>query len=180
MGKSDFSVKQKAIPFRATWWDDTGIGNRFDPDGVIISGDVEIIRTGNGVGGCIRFSRPAKGDIISAKLYMNANAAIDAPTELMFGVGTFDTDGLTAIAPDFETLARQHYIITGSDESFFYGSQANVFIDGLEFNKLIPKRGDADFNEDGWIMYIDMIIKEPTEWVLFDFKVDCLVQMGQL
>ncbi len=110
--------------------------------------------------------------------------AVTPPTgfvELRFGVGTFAADGITAVAPDEVTLAAQWKKLTGNSAPWSYGTQDNVFVDGLDFGPLIPKRGDPDFNEDGWPLYVDLLSKDgPTGWVLYRFLMDCSVQLGAL
>ncbi len=180
MGKQDLSLRNKAIPFRANWYDNTsGVGNQFEPGATTVTGDLTVIRTGNGAGGLIRLCRPHYGDIISAFLTLQATAPVLAPTTLRFYKGDFNSDGLTAVTSYSETRkAGDWFKISGFESALDYGSQDNVFIDGLDIGYIIPKRGDADYNEDGFILGVDLVNRDPADWYLYNFKIDCIAQMG--
>ena len=172
MGKGNLALRTKAVPYRAQPWST----QQYD----LTDDSTTVLGTAQGNGGSIRMSLPYKGDLITANLSLQANASVTSPTELRFAIGTFDTDGITPIAPDQATIARHHAIITGRSSPFFYGSQAVVFLDQLNLAPVIPKRGDPDYNEDGFVLYVDLVAKDPTGWVLFEFKVDCISQIGVL
>lgn len=180
MGRGDKALRTKSIPFRASWFDSSGLGNQFDEAGVAITGDITVIKSGAGNGGSIRIARPAKGDLIAARLTLVAVTPVLSPTTIRLAVGSFDTDGLTAVAPDTNKITLDHKKITGRDAALTYGSQANVLIDGVDFAPCIPKRGETGFSEDGWVMYIELVNRDPTDWHLYTFKVDCQVQLGVL
>lgn len=179
MGERDNALRTRAIPFRANWYDNTsGIGNQFEP-GVTATGDLTAIGTGAGNGGLIRLCRPHYGDIVSAFLTLQATAPVMAPTELRFYKGDFDSDGLTALSTYSEARKAGDWLeISGFSDYINYGSQDNVFIDGLDISPIIPKRGDSDYNEDGFILGVDLSCRDPADWYLYNFKVDCIAQMG--
>lgn len=181
MGRGDLSLRNLAVPFRALWFDDTATyGNEFVP-GSTTTGDLyDVMGTLNPSGGQIRLTRPFYGDIISAVLTMQATAPVSSPTILRFYKGDFDADGITAVTSYTEARrASDWQTISGYSSELVYGSQANIFIDGLDITSIIPKRGDADFNEDGFILGVDLTTKD-TDWYLYNFKVDCTVQLGAL
>lgn len=181
MGTGDLGLRKGAIPFRATWFDQNAIGNQFDSEAGETTGDLALtIATGQGNGGSIRMTRPAKGDLLSARLTLEAVTPVLSPTTIRLAVGTFAADGVTAVAPSAATIAEHSRILLGNAAGWSYGSQDNVFIDGIDFGPLIPKRGDADFVEDGWVLYVELSLKDPSDWTLFTFKVDCTVQLGAL
>lgn len=180
MGLSDNSLRYKAIPYRANWYDNQlGIGNVFIPDSTI-TGDLNAMATGVGTGGMIRFLRPFKGDIISAKLTMNGVTPATGFGELRFYKGTYAANGIDkGTAPSSAQIAADWLKITGNSSAWSYGTQDNVFVDGLNILPLIPKRGDADFNEDGFVIGVDLFLKDGgSDWHLYDFKIDCNIRMA--
>lgn len=178
---NDNALRYKAIPYRAQWADSQlGIGNQFVPDG-IITGDLSVMRTGIGTGGMVRFLRPFKGDIIAAKLTMNGVTPATGFGELRFYKGTMNADGISlGTTPSNAQIAADWLKITGNSSAWFYGTQDNVFVDGLNILPLIPKRGDADFNEDFFVIGIDLFLKDGgSDWHCYDFKIDCNVRMAK-
>lgn len=183
MGNSDYALRGKrAVPFRANWFDDSlTIGNQFEPGIVTDSGDLNCIMTGSGNGGMMRLLRPYYGDIISANLTLQATTPVLSPTTLRFFKGDFQSDGITAVTSYTEARKASDWKkISGFSSALDYGSQDNVFIDGMDIMSIIPKRGDSDYNEDAFILGIDLVNRDPTDWYLYNFRVDCLVQLGAL
>lgn len=185
MGQSNLALRPTAIPFRSLWYDNTSIGNRFGSRLGDTSGDVEPVwGTTRGNSGSIRFTRPLKGDIIEARLTINALTPFGGFADIRFAIGTFDTDGITPITPSEATIRAHQKILFGNENPLNYGNQDNIYIDGLNLTPLIPKRGEVGFNEDGFILYTDINGKTGTnalgDWTLYEFKMDCSVQIGVL
>lgn len=176
---TDKRTRQRSIPFRPMWFDSSSIGNTFISGGQI-SGDLSVLQTGIGAGGQIRYCRPEKGELTEAYLTMNAVAPVQSPTELRFYIGSFQADGITPATPSAARIAEHHKILTGRNSPYFYGSQANIFIAGLNLMRLIPQRGDAEFNSDAFIIGVEISAKAPNEWVLWDFIVDCSVSLAEV
>lgn len=177
----DKATRFKAIPYRANWFDNTsGIGNQFIPDSTI-SGDLSVMMTGIGTGGMIRFLRPFKGDIISAKLTMQGVTPATGFGQLRIYKGTFAADAVSkGTAPTEEQIARDWKLLTGFSAPIDYGTQDVVFIDGLNLMPIIPARGDSDFNEDGFCIGVDLFLKDGgADWHLYNFKIDCLIRMAK-
>ena len=176
---SDKRTRVNAIPFRGTWFsnlDFGAVGSTLE-DG-FADGDLGVFADGNSAQ--VRIATPAKGDLIEARLTINAVFPFSGALGFRCYIGKFESDGLTPQTIDSAEIGRQYKILTGSSESFYYAAQDNLFIDGLNLMPLIPKRGDADFNEDAFIIGLELTIKDdPQDFVLFDFKVDCSVQMGE-
>lgn len=177
---NDNALRYKAIPYRANWFDNSsGIGNQFIPDSTI-TGDLSVLMTGIGTGGMIRFLRPFKGDIISAKLTMNGVTPATGFGELRFYKGAFAADGVSKGTARTEAQIAADWLKLGYTAAWFYGTQDNVFVDGLDIMPLIPKRGDSDYNEDSFILGVDLFLKDGgSDWHLYDFKIDCNVRMAQ-
>ena len=187
MGQSNLALRPTAIPFRSLWYDNTSLGNRFGSGVNDISGDLyQKVSTGAMNGGLIRYCRPLKGDIIEARLTWQAVTAFGDFADIRFALGTFDTDGITPIAPSEATIQAHQKILFGTSNALHWGSQANIFIDGLNITPLIPKRGEANFNEDGFVLYIDILSKYGGAdtgggaYTVYEFKLDCSVQIGVL
>lgn len=182
MGQGDFSLRRLAVPFRANWYDSTlTIGNVFESGIAGVTGDLNVIGTANGDGGQIRLTRPYYGDIISAVLTLQATAPVLSPTTLRFYKGDFNADGVTAVTSYSEArIASDWFKISGFNAALDYGSQDNIFIDGMDITSIIPKRGDSDYNEDGFILGVDLVNRDPADWYLYNFKVDCTVQLGEI
>lgn len=177
----DKSTRYKSIPYRANWFDNQlGIGNIFLPDGNV-TGDLSVMMTGIGTGGMVRFLRPFKGDIISAKLTMNGVTPATGFGELQFYKGTFAANGVDkGTTPSAAQIAADWKLLSGFTAPLFYGTQDNVFIDGLNLMPIIPQRGDADFNEDSFCLGIDLFLKDGgADWHLYDFKIDLAVRMAK-
>lgn len=179
---TDNRKRSNAIPFRALWYDNSNLGNQFNSDGTV-SGDLSVLKTNNGIGGQIRMCRPLKGDLVEARLTMQATTPVTSPTSLRFYIGTFAADGITANTSYTEEYkAAQHKLITGYTSAISYGSQANVFIDGLNLLPAI-ELADATFgkNTDGWILGVELITKTGgSDWYLYQFKVDCTVLLAEV
>ena len=178
----DKAQRFRAIPYRANWFDGSGsIGNIFIPDSTI-SGDLSVLASGDGDGGMVRFCRPYKGDIVSAKLTIQAEASNTTPTTLRIFKGDFDTDDLTALALSTyseERKAADWLKLTGETSPYNYGAAEAILIDGINIMPFIPARGDADFNEDGFILGFELDAGNPADWHMYTFKIDCLVRMAK-
>ncbi len=181
MGQTNLALRPRAIPFRSLWYDNDVYGNRFG----VTTGDLyPVWGTTQGNSGSIRMTRPLKGDIVEARLTIQAVTPFGGFADIRFAIGTFDSDGITAIAPSSATIKAHQKILFGTENPLSYGNQANIFIDGLNLTPLIPKRGEANFNEDGFVLYTEINGKTGTnasgDWTLYEFKVDCSVQIGVL
>lgn len=177
---TDNRKRVNAIPFRGLWYDNSSVGNQFDINGTV-SGDLSVIKTGNGIGGQVRICRPLKGDLIEARLTMQGTMPPVGGNSLRFYIGKFDTDGVTPKTLTEAEKAASWKKISGFTDYISYGSQANVFIDGMNLLPAIPKKGETDFNADGWILGVDLVVKSnPELWYLYQFKVDCTVSIAEL
>ena len=127
----------------------------------------------------VRCSTPDRGELIEAHLNLLIN--VIAATDIYVGVGQFDTDGITAkpvYAPS-EVIAM-HKRLTGS-EAPISSSSGVLFIDGMNVFPLIPKQGDAAFNQDGFVLLF-LFNRSRNNLVGNDtikrFEVVCSAQMG--
>lgn len=170
MGRGNLATRNTAIPFRATAWANdlyAAFGNK---------------DLGQLVGGRIRFIRPFAGDIITAKLTIIGTAPTGGTAQIRFYKGTFNADGVTAAAvPSAAQIAADHKAITGLDVPYSFTSGSPLIVDGVDLKRVIPAPGDADYNEDGFILGVEVTgVPNPTTFKYRDFKLDCTAQMGVL
>lgn len=175
---SDIRRRANAIPFRGQWFSNSLLVSNVLQDG---DADGDLAAFANGGNAQVRIATPAKGDLVEARLTINAVVPFDAPTLFSIYIGDFDTDGLTPLTLSQAEIDRRHKILTGFDEPMFYGSQDNMFINGLDLMPLLKKRGEAGFNPDAFIVGLQLSVKTtPAEFVLYSFKVDCTTNMAEI
>lgn len=177
MSQTDKRLRVNHIPFRGTWFSNgaLGVGSQL-ADGVA-DGDLAGFAQGNAAQ--VRIARPAKGDLVEARLTINAVSPPTGFSELSIYVGDFDTDGLTPLTLSADEIARRWKILSGFNAPLSVGVQDTYYIDGLNLMPLIPKRGEAGFNEDAFIVGLNLVNRD-AGFVLFDFFVDCSVQIAEV
>ena len=182
MSVTDKRLRRNAIPFQGKWFSDyvaTGTGSQL-ANGVA-DGDLYQLSLGNSAQ--VRIARPAKGDLVEARLSMNAVSDDSGFLEMMIYIGEFESDGVTPKTFTLAEILERHRRLIGWSSPLFYGVQDNIFFDGLNLMPLIPKRGEAGFNEDAFIIGFDLASKDPpvfSPFFLFEFKVDCAVQIAEV
>lgn len=133
-------------------------------------------------GGLIRFVRPFAGEIITAKLTIIGTAPTGGTAQIRLYKGDFDTDGVSKITSYSEArIAADHKAITGLDAPYSFTSGSQLLIDGVDLMRIITKQGDADYNEDGFMLGVEVTgVPNPTTYIFREFKLDCTAQMGAL
>ena len=170
MGLSNLATRNKAIPFRATPWNIDlylAFGNR----------DYSQLN-----GGLIRFCRPFAGDIITSKLTIIGTAPTGGTTYMRFYKGDFNADGTTAVTSySEERIAADHLAITGQATPLTFTAGSQLLVDGMDLRRIIPAKGDSDYNEDGFILGVEITGgATPSTYQYREFKLDCTTQMGVL
>lgn len=177
---SDKRTRVHAVPFRGLWFsknDYGGVGNTLD-DG---QADGDLRPFSLGTSAQVRICTPAKGDLIESRLTMQFTVPNTAGTTLELYIGAFDTDGITPLTVSASEISRMHKILTGLSTPFTYGAGEDVFIDGLNLMQLIPKRGDATFNEDAFILGLKLTLAgSSAQWYLNRFQLDCSTQIAEV
>lgn len=178
---TDKRTRVNAIPFRGQWFSNLnygGVGNTL-VDGQA-DGDLRPFSLGGEAQ--IRICTPAKGDLIEARLTINAVAPDTGLFDFYIYIGEFDTDGITPKTLTTAEKLASWKRLTGFTEPILYGMQDNIYWDGLNLFPELPKRGDAKFNEDAFIIGIECFIKNPPSapFVLYDFFVDCTTQIAEV
>jgi hypothetical protein len=181
MSISDKRLRKNQIPFQGKWFSNyvgTGTGSQLANG--IADGDLALFASGQT--SQIRIARPMKGDLTQARLSINAVAPDVGVIQFGIYIGSFDTDGVTPKVLTLQEQLRRHKLLTGQSDWISYGNQANIYWDGFNIFPFIPKKGDPEYNEDAFIIGIVNEIKNTpaTPFFLFEFKVDCAVQMAEV
>lgn len=166
---TDKRTRQKAIPFEAAAYSNSSTGTAGTTDAALIrSSDLTV---------AIRCSTPDRGVITEA--HLNLIMGVHSATNVYIGIGRFDTDGIAAVSSyDFLDIKKMHKILTGSD-SPIASSAGTLFLDGINLLPLIPQRGHANFNQDGFVLILlfDRSRVSAND-ILRKFSVMCSAQMG--
>lgn len=171
MSATDKETRKQAIPFEATAFSNSSGGTAGTTDAGAIRSSSLLVT--------IRCSTPDRGALTEA--HLNLLMGVHSATNVYIGIGRFDTDGITAVVPyDNSEIFAMHKRLTGSN-SPIASSGGTLFIDGLNILPLIPKRGDANFNADGFVLLLlfDRSRVSAND-VLRRFNVMCSAQMGAL
>lgn len=171
MGRGNLATRNTAVPFRAVAWGPMDLYSAF--------GDKD---NGNLAGGLIRFVRPFAGEIITAKLTVIGTAPTGGTAQIRLYKGDFAADGITKVTSyTADRIAADHKAITGRDTPFSFTSGSPLLIDGVDLMRIITKEGDADYNEDGFMLGVEVTgVPNPTTYLYREFKLDCTAQMGVL
>lgn len=171
MAQGNLATRNTAVPFRAVAWGPMDLYSAF--------GDKD---NGQLYGGLIRFVRPFAGEIITAKLTIIGTAPTGGTAQIRLYKGDFAADGVSKVTSyTAARIAADHKAITGRDTPFTFTSGSQLLIDGVDLMRIITKQGDADYNEDGFILGVEVTgVPNPTTYVYREFKLDCTAQMGVL
>jgi len=169
MRNSGLATRKDAVPYRATPWSSdlyAVFGTKSEP---------------NLASGRIRFTRPHAGEIVTAKLTVLGTAPIGGTTKIRLYKGDFAAGGTLAIGTySEERIAKDHLALTGLTAPLSFASGSQLIIDGIDVMHLVTQQGDADYNEDGFILGIEVVTVNPTTFLQRAVKLDCTVQMGVL
>lgn len=170
MGVGNLATRNKAIPFRAISWNQ----DQYNAFGSKDYGQLN--------GGLLRFCRPFAGDIITSKITVIGTAPTGATTYVRLYKGDFQSDGVTAVTSYTEARkAADHLAITGQSAPLSFAAASQLLIDGIDLRRIIPAKGDSDYNEDGFILGVEITGgASPTTYKYREFKLDCTTQMGML
>lgn len=177
---SDKATRKNAVPFRGLWYSNLNIGGvGVSLDDGQADGDLRPFSLGSAAQ--VRIATPAKGELIEARLTAQFTVPNTAGTTLSIYIGRFAADGVTVTSLSNIEIARQHEILTGLTSPFTYGAGEEVIIDGLNLMSMIPRKGTADFNEDAFIIGLDLTLAGSSlQWYLSKFNVDCSTQIAEV
>ncbi len=168
---TDKRTREKAVPFIASPYSNSSIGGFGTTDaGLLRSSDLIV---------AVRCSTPDRGAITEA--HLNMNMQVHSATNVYVGVGKFDSDGIAAYQSySSSEIQAMHQRLMGSS-SPIASSAGTLFIDGLNILPLIPKRGHANFNQDGFVLlFLFSRARISANDVLKSFEAVCSAQMGLL
>lgn len=171
---TDKKTRDKAIPFRATDYRNTSGGTI--NSGLLGATDAAFLQS-SALLFPIRCSTPDRAVLTEA--HLNLVMQVHAATTVKVAIGRFDTDGITAVtAYGQDEIDAMHQKITGSSAAI--ASVGNtLFIDGLNIFPLLPKQGDANFNQDGFVLVFQFDrARTSANDVYKRFEVMCSAQMG--
>lgn len=125
----------------------------------------------------MRLAQPNLGNLIQAYLilFMNVGSSLTAKV----AIGRFDTDGVTAVVPTQAEIDASHLKLTGTT-SPIASSGSTLIIDGLNLLKQIPKKGETNYNADGFVLIVQFSRSLTTSDFPRRFEVACSMQMGLL
>lgn len=176
MSQTDKGTRTTAIPFTAMPYGvNLGIPNSDDT--------VQPVDPFTGASSAVtrlrvmRLARPDRGNLIQA--YLNLFMRVGSSLTAKVAIGRFDTDGITPITPNQYEIDAGHLALTGTSTPFS-SSGSSLIIDGLNLLKLIPKKGDANYNADGFVLIVQFSRDLTTSDFPTRFEVSCSMQMGLL
>lgn len=169
MSRGDKSLRNKAIPFEASVFNTIG--------GITIlefGGEVEQLNA-------LAYARPYAGDLIEARFTMSLTAPPAEGFNLRIAIGEF-SDSALAIEDTYTEnyLNLSHRRITGRSTPYSVSAGATLFLDELDLLRGIPKRDEAGFNADGFVVLL-VLDSTPTDadgFVLNALRCLCSAQMG--
>lgn len=171
---TDKKTRDLAIPFEATSYRKNSAGTV--NAGALGTSDAGLIQSSDLLV-AVRCSTPDRGALTEA--HLNLIMQVHAATTVKVAIGRFDTDGITAVASYTQAeIDAMHLKLTGSSAAIA-SSAGTLFIDGLNILPLIPKRGDTNFNADGFIVLLQFDRARVSANDLYKrFLVMCSAQMG--
>lgn len=176
---TDRRLRKNAVPFQGKWYsnyDGALTGSQLVDN--VADGDLGAVITAGG-NGQIRIARPTKGDLIEARLTINA-VALDGGL-FRFYIGRFGTDGVTPLTLTDKQKAASWKKMTGFNDYIMYGIMDNVSIDGWNLMADIPPRDSSEFNEDAFIIGLELAeTGGVNNFIVYDFKVDCTIQIAEV
>lgn len=189
MGKQDNALRQTAIPFTANVW---GYNRSTDSDNSIANnttatlGDLANFQTSVGTLQLInpvRFLQPRYGNLIEANLNIYLAIGVgDIPTFCRLAIGYFQSGSYSAQTSYTDSeINTSHQIITGRTTPYSIGGGL-LSQQKLNLLPAMYKRGDARFNEDGFVLLIvfDHAPSTAPLFALDKLEVDCSMQLGQV
>lgn len=132
----------------------------------------------------VPMTQPDKGDVVEAYLFMEMTAPSNKALGVRLGIGTFlNTAEGPLITPTTNYtesyIASMHRRITGQDASLSVSANSTLIVDA-DLSRVLPKRGDASYLSDGFVLIItfDSLPSTDNGYSLDKFKLSCTAQMG--
>jgi hypothetical protein len=188
MGFGNRAVRSIALPFISLPW---GFTRTYTQSSDIAGAGQQYtdVASWQNIQKVIRMNRPKFGDMTEAYLNMKLRASNAEASPLTFkvAIGTFVKDGLgnpTLVATASYSSAyvdASHLLLTGTANPFSVSPGQTIEIKDLPIVGQIPKRGNAEFQEDGWVLVIswnrapinDQQTNVVTPFAVYFVRADC-------
>lgn len=175
MSESDKATRTTAVPFVANPYGvNVGVPNGEDAVAIVNSAGVTSPTTALRV---MRMARPERGNLIQA--YLNLFMTVSPSITAKVAIGRFDTDAVNVVAPTQAEIDAAHLKLTGT-ASAIASAGGSLAIDGLNLLSLIPKKGETNYNPDGFVLIVQFSRDLTSSDVLNRFEVSCSMQIGLL
>lgn len=168
----DKATRAKAIPFVSN---SLGGGTTY---GFSFMSAPTLLPSGRTV--AILMSRPEKGDVVEAYLFMQLTSPSNRPVEVRIGIGTFASGVVPDIVYSEEYLNQQHKLITGMDTSAKAASAGGTLFIEADLTRALHPRGHTEFCSDAFVLLVtfDNLPDFNLGYALEKFKLACTAQMG--
>lgn len=171
------AVRDTAIPFISEYLDISPFPPIYGEDSLLSPTSI----TSTSQTAAVPMTRPAKGDIVEAYLYMEMTAPSDQPLKIYLGIGTFATPG--SLIPNTvysePDIIAMHRKITGSDSPLQVAANGTLFVDA-DLTRSIPKVGETGYDPDAFVLLVSFrdLPNFALGYGLEKFKLSCSAQMG--
>lgn len=181
MRQGNKNTRDKAIPFDSVPLDGTvDIGGFFYTTTANIN-DPSLIASRTKT---VLMTRPEKGDIVEAQLFIEMTAPSNKALEVRIGIGRLvESGGIPTLAAQStyteDFVNQQHRLLTGRDTPFTVAANGSLFIDA----NLVPgllRFGDSNFSSDIYVLLVTFNdnISAANGYRLNKFKVTASAQIG--
>lgn len=166
---SDKKTRDVAIPFEATAFGRIASGS-YDDSAEMLSTTKLLV--------AVRCSTPDRGALTEA--HLNVQMTVGSALKAKIAIGRFASDGITAVESlsdiDLDIMNKQ---ITGQPDGIA-SVGSTLLIDGVNLFPFIPKRGEAGFNADGFVLIFKFNRVRTSSDQMKRFDLQCSAQMGLL
>lgn len=196
MSLGDKHLRDNAIAFRADWWGNNTLLLNFFDNNDNMTGDLRKLTASGYFNPTtffpqqvpMRFTQPEQGQLINAALTLNITAPSNGGIGVRIVGGKFLADGTTIDTSYYTTaqIAADWLKISGQAASISVAANGNLFIDGLNVSPLIPRRGDTNFNSDGFVICVvfdaapAVDVTNTFGYKLKKFNIACTAQLAVL
>lgn len=164
--ETDRNQRKTATPFESTPWCDSRLGAIQYSENLLSTTDLTV---------ALRMTSPAFASIIEA--HITAVLTVGSSIAVKLAVGSFATDGTTTVMPSQSVIDSQNLRITGSS-SGVASSGSELLLNGINLLPFIPRRGDATFNEDGFVLVMQFSRLRTTSDVVRRFDMQMSADLG--
>lgn len=194
MGRSDLTLRKKAIPFigQVHGYNSNGQSNQNVTATAEIGDLYELSWQGAGNSQRyfpIRLLRPQASHMLQAYLsimiQIGSSGTVPGPTpiKLFVGAAPFQADKFSTASVDIAKIKQQHAYITGSTDPITVPNNSRLDITGLNISSILSNDPASVYYSDrffGLGLYFEDPPAKDGGWKLMKFKVDASANMGGL